>query len=92
MVFGPLRDSEHAALGALISAVALILIATLCLSFYGMVTFQSDKPSTDALQTADGWSHFAGGFFVGAMSSAFVAYFLLANFAVIDGIFRGGFN
>jgi photosystem I subunit XI len=91
-VLGPLRDSEYAALGALISAAALILVATLCLSSYGLVTFQGDKPSSDALQTADGWSHFAGGFFVGAMSSAFVAYLLLSNFAVVDGIFRGGFN
>jgi photosystem I subunit XI len=91
-VFGPLRDSEHAAIGALISAVALLLVATMALSSYGLATFQNDKAASDSLQTADGWSHFAGGFFVGGMGSAFVAYFLLANTTIVDGILRGGFN
>ena len=91
---GPLRDSDVANVGGLISGVALVLIATLCLSAYGLVTFQGDHDHTskDSLQSADGWSHFTGGFFVGATSSAFVAYLLLNNFSIIDGIFRGGFN
>lgn len=89
---GPLRDSDVAALGGLISGVALILIATACLSVYGLVTFQGESNSTDSLQTAEGWSQFTGGFFVGAMGSAFVAFFLLENFATVDSIFRGLFN
>jgi photosystem I subunit XI len=91
-LLGPLRDSEHAALGGLISAVALVLIATICLSAYGLVSFQGEDTGSDSLQTADGWSQFAGGFFVGATGGAFVAYLLLANFDIIDAIFRGTFN
>lgn len=92
-VFGPLRDSEHAAVGGLISAIALILIATACLSTYGLATFQGENDSSsDSLQTSEGWSQFAGGFFVGATGGAFVAYLLLANFPIIDKIFTGAFN
>lgn len=90
---GPLRDSEFAALGGLISGVALILIATACLSAHGIVTFQGESSEgDDPLNTAKGWSEFAGGFFVGGMGGAFVAYFLLSNFEVIDAIFRGLVN
>lgn len=94
--FGPLRDTDVAALGGLISGIALILIATACLSAYGLVTFQEsntvkgDGPET--LQTAEGWSQFTAGFFIGATGGAFVAYFLLANFNVVDSIFRGFVN
>lgn len=91
---GPLRDSDAAALGGLISGMALILIATACLSVYGLVTFQGgDKDSTsDSLQTSEGWSQLTGGFFVGATGGAFVAFFLLENFNVVDSIFRGIVN
>lgn len=90
---GPLRDSDHAAVGGLISAIALILIATACLSTYGLATFQGDNDSkTDSLQTSEGWSQFAGGFFVGATGGAAVAYLLLSNFPIIDQIFTGAFN
>lgn len=90
---GPLRDSDAAALGGLISGVALILIATACLSIYGLVTFDGDNDSsTDSLQTAEGWSQLTGGFFVGATGGAFVAFFLLENFNIVDSIFRGTFN
>ena len=93
VIFGPLRDSDYAYLGGLISGMTLILIATACLSSYGLVTFQgASSESGDSLQTGEGWSQFAGGFFVGGMGGAFVAYFLLENFAVVDGIMRGLFN
>ena len=90
---GPLRDSEFAYLGGLISGIALILLATACLSAYGIVSFQGDSSeAADPLKTPEGWSQFAGGFFVGAMGGAFVAFFLLENFSVLDGIMRGLFN
>ncbi len=93
VVLGPLRDSEVAALGGLISGGALILIATACLSIYGLVTFSdADDSSSNKLQSADGWSQLTGGFFIGAMAAAFVAYFLLQNFSVVDSIFRGFVN
>ena len=90
---GPLRDDPNAYLGALISALALILIATACLSAYGLTSFQNEPPADAApMETAEGWSQFVGGFFVGAMGGAFVAYFLLENFTLVDSIFRGLVN
>lgn len=91
---GPLRDYPEAAnLGGLFSAVGLILIATVCLSVYGIVSFQGDIPSSnDSLKTSEGWSQLTAGFFVGAMGGAFVAYFLLENFTGLDAIFRGLVN
>ncbi|NES93741.1 MAG: photosystem I reaction center protein subunit XI [Desertifilum sp. SIO1I2] len=100
VVFGPLRDYPGAAnLGALISAVALILIATAGMSAYGFVTFkEQDNPQgltpkvSDRLKTDEGWSEFTGGFFLGGTGGAFVAYFLLENFEAVDAIFRGLVN
>jgi photosystem I subunit XI len=89
---GPLRDSEHAALGGLISAIALVMIATICLSAYGLVTFQDTHNEKDSLQSSEGWSAFAGGFFIGATGGAFVAYLLLLNLGVVDSIMTGVFN
>ena len=89
---GPLRDSDTAALGGLISGLALILIATACLSVYGLVTFEDESGSKDSLQTADGWSQLTGGFFIGATGGAFVAFFLLNEFSTVDSIFRGLVN
>ena len=91
---GPLRDSDVAAMGGLISGIALVMILTACLSIYGLATFEGgDKDSAgDSLQTADGWSQFTGGFFIGAMGGAFAAFFLLQNFGIVDSIFRGGVN
>jgi photosystem I subunit 11 len=90
---GPLRDSDYAALGGLISGMSLILVATACLAAYGLVSFGGENPEdAEPLQTSEGWSQFAGGFFIGGMGSAFVAYFLLSNFETIDAIFRGFVN
>jgi photosystem I subunit XI len=100
--FGPLRDSEYAALGAFVSAVTLILIATVALSAHGSVSLASSSASgsdtlaayssADRIKTAEGWSEFAGGFFVGGAGGAFVAYFLIQNLSVVDAIFRGLVN
>jgi len=91
-LLGPLRDSEYQYIGSLINVLALILVATVALSSYGLVSFQGEQSASDSLQTADGWSQFAAGFFVGGMGGAFVAFFLLENLGVVDGIFRGLFN
>jgi len=92
--FGPLRDYQPAAnLGGLVSALALVLIATACMSAYGIVSFQGDSSGeSDPLKTSEGWSELAAGFFVGGMGGAFVAYFLLENFEGVDAIFRGLVN
>lgn len=98
--FGPLRDYPEAAnLGGLVSALSLVLIATACMSVYGIASFQgagsipSQNPQAPpALKTAEGWSQLTAGFFIGAMGGAFVAYFLLENFQGVDAIFRGLVN
>ncbi len=93
ILLGPLRDSNAANIGGLITAISLILIATAALSAYGVVSFQSDSPAASGeLQSAEGWSQFTAGFFVGATGAAFVAFFLLENFNVVDSIFRGLVN
>lgn len=100
-VFGPLRDSDgYAYLGGLISAIALILIGTAGLSAYGLAIFPADNSEAqyfdhrapENLKTRQGWSQFSGGFFIGAMGGAFVAYFLLENLSVVDSILRGTIN
>ncbi|MGE5656884.1 MAG: photosystem I reaction center protein subunit XI [Actinomycetota bacterium] len=100
IVLGPLRDYPEAAnLGGLITALVLVLLGTIGMSAYGLVSFHQDSgyptanPDTPAaLRTADGWSQYTAGFFLGGMGGAFVAYFLLENFKGIDAIFRGLVN
>ncbi len=91
---GPLRDNPEAAnLGAFISALALLLIATGCMAAYGIATFQGENASdAPPLETAEGWNELTAGFLVGGASGAFVAYLLLENFTTIDAIFRGLIN
>ncbi|NEQ35161.1 MAG: photosystem I reaction center protein subunit XI [Okeania sp. SIO3I5] len=85
---GPLRDSAVANLGALISTIALILIASICLSAYGIVSFQGESSEgTDPLKTSEGWSQFTGGFLIGAMGGAIVAFFLIENLGLVTSIF-----
>jgi photosystem I subunit XI len=85
---GPLRDSEVANLGALVACIGLVMIATACLSAYGLVSFQGKSSSHDPLQSAEGWSQFAAGFFIGGMGGAFAAFMLIENV----GLFKGFFN
>jgi len=100
IIFGPLRDYSAAAnLGGLITALAIVLLGTAGMSAYGLVTFKQDGTFTsanaqtpEALKTAEGWSQFSAGFFLGGAGGAFVAYFLLENFTGIDAIFRGLVN
>lgn len=93
IVFGPLRDYPQAAnLGGLVTAIVLVLLGTAGLAAYGIVSFPKDAPSGDSLQSADGWSQFAAGFFLGGCGSAFVAYFLLENLSGVDAILRGLVN
>lgn len=100
IVFGPLRDFEEAAnLGGLITALVLVLLGTAGMSAYGLVSFKQDAgyptenpQAPNPLKTAEGWSQFTAGFFLGGMGGAFVAYFLLENFKGIDAIFRGLVN
>ncbi|MCS6960159.1 MAG: photosystem I reaction center protein subunit XI [Pseudanabaenaceae cyanobacterium SKYGB_i_bin29] len=94
VVVGPLRDYAPAAnLGGLVTAIVLVLLGTACLAAYGIVTFQNGRRDEKAvLKSSEDWTQFAGGFFLGGSGSAFVAYFLLENFAGVDAILRGLVN
>jgi len=99
-LLGPLRDGENPYLGGLIAAIGLILVATGGLSAYGLTAFPEDDSKAEYfdnrapenLKNRPNWSQFTGGFFVGAMGGAFVAYFLLENFSVVDSMLRGIVN
>lgn len=98
-LLGPLRETDVAYVGGLITAIAIALVATIGMAAYGLVAFKEggdfevQNPRTPAeLRTAEGWSQLTGGFFVGAMGGAFVAFFLLENFDIIDSILRGIVN
>lgn len=103
VLFGPLRDyASTANLGGLISAISVILIATGAMSAYGLVSFpknneqaaylQDNPQAPEDLKTTQGWSQYTGGFFIGGMGGAFVAYFLLENSNTLNDIIRGIVN
>ena len=87
---GPLRNTEYAGTAGSLAAAGLVIILTVCLSMYGIASFDEGNPSTapaltltgrkkvaDKLQTAEGWAQFSGGFFFGGISGVLWAYFLL---------------
>nr|YP_010850409.1 photosystem I reaction center subunit XI [Lophurella caespitosa]WGH13211.1 photosystem I reaction center subunit XI [Lophurella caespitosa] len=84
---GPLRNTDIALLSGFLSAVGLIVILTACLSMYGSVSFtNTTDESKNVLQTANGWSQFTAGFFVGAVGGSGFAYLLLANLPHIQNL------
>jgi len=90
-ILGPLRNTNMAATAGLVSALSLVMIATMCLSAYGLVAFQNDESgASNALQSAQGWSKFSGGFFIGATGGAFFAFLILTNLPLIQGMMQGG--
>jgi photosystem I subunit XI len=104
VILGPLRDYPEASnLGGLVTAIAIVLIGTAAIAAYGIVSYgvtnvPSNAPDQvcahipEGLQTPEGWSQFAAGFFIGGSGGAVVAYFLLENFSGINAIFSGLVN
>lgn len=96
VIFGTNRDFPgEPYLAALLTAIVIVLLGTIGMNAHGLTTQKSaaDNPSeTDRLKTSEGWNEFASGFFIGGMSSAFLAYFLLEKFQGVDAIFRGLVN
>lgn len=87
---GPLRDTPYAGGAGSLAAGGLVVILSICLTMYGIASFNEGEPSiaptltltgrkkeADKLQTADGWAQFTGGFFFGGISGVIWAYFLL---------------
>jgi photosystem I subunit 11 len=98
-LLGPLRETKVAYVGGLLTAIAIILVATVGMSIYGIVSFQTggkfeiQNPRTpEDLKTAEGWSQLTAGFFLGGMGGAFIAFFLFENFDIVDSILRGLVN
>jgi len=77
-ILGPLRNSPNALLVGLFSAFGLIIILTLALTIYGLASFQ-DNGVGESLESSKGWRNFTGGFTIGALGGASVAYALLNN-------------
>ncbi len=95
-LLGPLRETDVAYVGGLLTAIAIILVATAGMSIYGIVSFHTGNDfeiknprAPQELKTADGWSQLTGGFLIGGMGGAFIAYLLVANFDIVDSILRG---
>jgi photosystem I subunit XI len=85
LVLGPLRNTEHADIAALLASFGLVTILTLCLSLYASAmggkpteTITTGKVS-EAFASKEGWSEFATGFFLGGAGGAFFAYFILST-------------
>ncbi|KAJ0971856.1 hypothetical protein J5N97_019815 [Dioscorea zingiberensis] len=87
---GPLRNTEYAGSAGSLAAAGLVVILSVCMTMYGVASFNEGEPSiaptltltgrkkeADKLQTAEGWSQFTGGFFFGGISGVLWAYFLL---------------
>ncbi|XP_039027546.1 photosystem I reaction center subunit XI, chloroplastic-like [Hibiscus syriacus] len=87
---GPLRNTAVAGQAGSLAAAGLVVILSICLTMYGVASFNEGDPSTapsltltgrkkepDQLQTAEGWAKFTGGFFFGGISGVIWAYFLL---------------
>jgi photosystem I subunit XI len=89
VVLGPLRNTQVANLAGLLSTVGLIVISTLLISLYGSsnppeptLTLTTPMPPQD-FKTSEGWNEYGGGFLIGGIGGALLAYFLLANLPAI---------
>lgn len=96
-LLGPLRDSDVPGLAGLLSASALIIILTACLSLYSgagvnQAVTKTTTPFTPpaSLETDEGWSEFAGSFLIGGIGGATFAYLLAANMPFLVSIVTGG--
>lgn len=84
-LLGPLRGSGSAAEAGAVGAAGLVMVLTIGLSMYAntmklkpVATTPAPNPPAD-FASKEGWSEFAGGFLVGGVGGAFVAYWLVAS-------------
>ena len=96
-LLGPLRDSDIPGLAGLLSAAALVVILTACLSIYSgaginPAVSKATTPFTppSGLGSKGGWSEFAGGFLIGGIGGATFAYLLAANMPLLTALVSGG--
>jgi photosystem I subunit 11 len=80
---GPLRASDVALLSGLFSSVGLIIIMSVCLAIYGVVSFEESE-NKDILQSSQGWKQFTSGWLVGSIGGAIFAYILISNIVFLQ--------
>lgn len=89
---GPLRDTDVANIAGLLSALAMVAVSTLSLSLYANsnppqpVANVTTPQVPDAFKSPEGWNNFASGFLIGGVGGAVVAYFLLNNIELLQGV------
>ena len=77
---GPLRDSQVAPFVGFLATTSLLIILTVCLVIYGIVSFSDkniEKKGSLNFLTAKGWSQFTSGFIIGGFGGSGVAYILV---------------
>lgn len=91
-LFGPytvasqFRNSDVSDLVGLFEAIVSIVVLTFALSLYASVGVQKPVATVPAInppqiyETAEGWSEFAGGFLIGGVGGAGVAYLVYEVF------------
>jgi len=91
IVFNPLRDTDTANIVGLLATMGMLIISALLISLYGYSqppaptsTLTTPNPPAD-LATSEGWNEYGSGFLIGGIGGAIFAYFLLANFSIIQG-------
>ncbi len=87
LLLGPFRGTAIAGVAGLLSTIAMVAIATLCLSFYAAADpvppVATVPAAPDAFTSALGWNSFANGFLVGGMGGAAFAFGLLFIFSLL---------
>lgn len=81
---GPLRNTEVAGFIGFIATISLILILTVALTIYGLVTFSTIKNENSTIDflTKKGWKEFTSGFIIGGFGGLSLAYILLNFFKI----------
>lgn len=89
---GPLRDTPIANLAGLLSTIGLLIISTLAISLYAYsnppaptVTITTPRPPED-FRSSEGWNEYGGGFLIGGVGGAALAYFLVSNLPTIKDL------
>jgi photosystem I subunit XI len=88
--FNPLRYTPVGSLGALFSAFGLIIISSVLILLYAAshppapLTAAATPNPPEEFRTQAAWNDYAGGFFVGGVLGAIVAYLILSNVDVFN--------
>lgn len=89
-LLGPLRSTNIASEAGVAGAIALVTLLTVALSLHGSVrqgdaiaTITTPEPPKE-FGTAEGWSEFATGFFIGGCGGAFFAFLLAQTPALLS--------